>query len=80
MAESLLAHLYTRIKGSREDVATLALQYIISSSAKLNEAFNRYVDNAIYVDIPLNTSYSCQSVGENNERPDMSGADENGNE
>ncbi len=34
MAESLLAHLYSRIKGSQEDVATLSLQYIISSSAK----------------------------------------------
>ena len=37
MAESLLAHLYSRIKGSQEDVATVSLQYIISSSNSLTE-------------------------------------------
>lgn len=32
MSESLLAHLYTRISGSQEDVATVSLKYIIDSS------------------------------------------------
>ena len=51
MAESLLAHLYSRIKGSQEDIATLALQYIISSHDKLNEAFNRIIGDATKADI-----------------------------
>ncbi len=80
MAESLLAHLYSRIRGSQEDVATLSLQYIISSNEKLNEAYNRLICNAIKKDIGTDITYSCQSVGENSERPDMSGVDRNGKE
>lgn len=80
MAESLLAHLYSRIKGSQEDVATLSLQYIISSNSNLNEAFNRLICNALNEDIGTDITYSCQSVGENSERPDMSGVDKHGAE
>lgn len=80
MATSLLAHLYSRIKGSQEDVATISLQYIISSSDKLNIAFNQLVSSFLDVKINDEVSYSCQSVGDNNERPDMSGVDDNGNE
>ncbi|SEQ09008.1 PD-(D/E)XK nuclease superfamily protein [Lachnospiraceae bacterium RM5] len=80
MAESLLAHLYSRIRGSQEDVATLSLQYIISSNKKLNEAFNKMICDAIKLDIGTEITYSCQSTGENNERPDMSGLDEDGRE
>ena len=80
MAESLLAHLYSRIKGSQEDVATLSLQYIISSNSNLNEAFNRLICNALKEDIGTDITYSCQSVGENSERPDMSGVDKHGAE
>ena len=80
MAESLLAHLYSRIKGSQEDVATLSLQYIISVNEKLNEAFNRIIGDSAKVDIGTDITYSCQSVGENSERPDMSGVDRDGKE
>lgn len=80
MAESLLAHLYSGIKGSQEDVATLSLQYIISSNSNLNEAFNRLICNALNEDIGTDITYSCQSVGENSERPDMSGVDKHGAE
>ena len=80
MAESLLAHLYSRIKGSQEDVATLSLQYIISSNEKLNEAFNRIICDTTKTDIGTDITYSCQSVGENSERPDMSGVDKEGRE
>ena len=80
MAESLLAHLYSRIRGSQEDVATISLQYIISSNEKLNEAFNRIICDAAKVDIGTDVTYSCQSVGENSERPDMSGVDKDGKE
>jgi len=80
MADSLLAHLYSRIKGSQEDVATVSLQYIISSSAKLNEAFNMLLGDALSVQLDAGIMYSCQSVGDNNERTDMSGVDSDGKE
>ena len=80
MAESLLAHLYSRIKGSQEDVATISLQYILSLSPVLNEEFSRVIFNSIDQEIVPGIDYKCQSVGENLERPDISGVDEAGNE
>lgn len=80
MAESLLASLYSRIKGSQEDVATVSLQYILSSSEKLNTAYNRLLEDALKINIGSDVHYSCQSVGEEKERPDMAGVDSNGNE
>lgn len=80
MADSLLAHLYTRIKGSQEDVATMALQYIISSSSVLNAAFNKLISDSLMIQLEPDISYNCQSVGDNSERPDMSGVDKEGNE
>ena len=80
MAESLLASLYTRIRGSQEDVATVSLQYILSSSEKLNAAFNRLLSDSLKLDIGTDIRYSCQSVGDNKERPDMSGVNDDGNE
>lgn len=74
MAQSLLAHLYTRIKGSQEDVATLSLQYILSQSNDLNKAFTKQLEKALHTKLdPL--QYTCQSVGEKRERPDFSGVD-----
>ena len=80
MAESLLASLYSRIKGSQEDVATVSLQYILSSSEKLNAAFNRLLSDSLKMNIDSDVHYTCQSVGEDKERPDMSGVDSDGNE
>lgn len=80
MAESLLASLYSRIKGSQEDVATVSLQYILSSSEKLNSAYNRLMEDALKINIGSDIHYSCQSVGEDKERPDMAGVDSNGSE
>ena len=80
MAESLLASLYSRIKGSQEDVATASLQYILSSSEKLNLAFNKLLSDSLKMDIGGDIRYSCQLVGEDKERPDMSGVDADGNE
>lgn len=57
---SLLAHLYSRIKGSQEDVATLSLQYIISSSEELNAAFNRLISKSLDINIESDITYSCQ--------------------
>lgn len=80
MAESLLASLYSRIKGSQEDVATVSLQYILSSSEKLNQAYNKLMSDALKIDIGSDVRYSCQSVGEDKERPDMAGVNSDGNE
>ena len=80
MAHSLLAHLYSHIKGSQEDIATLSLQYLLSQSAALNEAFTSYVASILEINLGEKLKYSCQSVGENNERPDMAGANNEGKE
>ncbi len=80
MANSLLAHLYSRIRGSQEDVATLALQYIVSRSTSLNAEFSRILYNALKSNADYKLNYVCQSVGENGERPDIAGIDLNGRE
>ncbi len=80
MAESLLAHLYSRIKGSQEDVATYSLQYLISQSKALNNAFTFLVANALGVEIIDEIQYSCQVSGDEKERPDMAGTNESGQE
>lgn len=80
MAESLLAHLYSRIKGSQEDVATLSLQYILTLSPVLNESFSRLLFNSIRREYVAGIDYKCQSVGDKKERPDIAGIDTDGNE
>lgn len=75
MAQSLLAHLYTRIKGSQEDVATLSLHYLISQSMVLRKTYTDLISSALHIAIEGDLQYSCQSVGENLERPDMVGKD-----
>lgn len=80
MATSLLAHLYSHIKGSQEDVATLSLQYIVSRSAVLNQEFTRLLCNALHGVVHTVLNYVCQSVGENRERPDLAGIDATGKE
>lgn len=80
MAKSLLAHLYTRIKGSQEDIATVALHYLLTQSPALNSAFTRKIASVLKVDFDDTVQYSTQVTGENDERPDMTGVDENGKE
>lgn len=80
MAESLLAHLYSRISGSQEDVATVSLKYIINSSEALNAAFNKLLSDSLKIPLDPDIKYKDQSIGENLERPDMSGTDKNGKE
>lgn len=80
MVESLLAHLYSRIKGSQEDVATLSLQYILTLSSVLNESFSRLLFNSVKREYVAGIDYKCQSVGDNKERPDIAGIDSEGNE
>ncbi len=80
MRKSLLGHLYTHIRGSSEDVATMALQYLLTYYDSLQESFNDLLATKLCRTFDKNTSYECQSVGDDLERPDMSGTDDNGNE
>ena len=77
---ALLAHLYSHIRGSQEDIATYSLQYIIAASSELNHAFTRLVSEALHCDVPDTLNFVCQSVGDNQERPDMAGIDVDGKE
>lgn len=80
MALSLLAHLYTHIRGSQEDIATLSLQYIISQNKELNQAFTKHILNSLHVRYDGDLNYVCQAVGDKKERPDIAGFDANGRE
>lgn len=77
---ALLAHLYSHIRGSQEDVATYSLQYLLSSSDPLNQAFTQLVAEALHANLPATLNYTCQASGENQERPDVAGTDADGNE
>lgn len=80
MAKSLLAHLYTHIKGSQEDIATLSLQYILSQSNSLNKSFTKSVVDVLRINIDDTLQYQTQVTGDNDERPDMAGVDAKGKE
>ena len=45
---ALLAHLYSHIRGSQEDIATYSLQYILSASSELNRAFTHLVSESFH--------------------------------
>ena len=64
MAHSLLAHLYSRIRGSQEDVATISLQYLLSQSAELNKAFTTLIAAKLNVSLADRLQYKCQATGE----------------
>ncbi|MBE5844544.1 MAG: hypothetical protein E7302_10345 [Butyrivibrio sp.] len=80
MKQSLLGHLYSHIKGSAEDVATMSLQYIITYYESLNRVYNELMAHKLHCDLPSYIEYECQSIGDEYERPDMAGRDSNGNE
>ena len=80
MTLSLLAHLYSYIRGSQEDVATLSLQYILKQSPDLNAAFTRLVSKALQVEPGEEIHYVCQVKGDNKERPDIAGISDSGKE
>lgn len=80
MATSLLAHLYTHIRGSQEDIATLSLQYILSQSDALNRAFTKRIATNLNIELCNNIHYITQAVGQNKERPDLAGIGANGKE
>ncbi|MBE6775348.1 MAG: hypothetical protein E7543_04055 [Ruminococcaceae bacterium] len=80
MAKSLLAHLYTHIRGSQEDIATMSLQYLLMQSAELNKTFTKKVSKILHIDTDETLQYDTQVTGEDKERPDMVGVDSEGKE
>lgn len=80
MAHSLLAHMYSHIKGSQEDIATYSVEYIVSKSPKLNESFTGLLETALQTKIGESIHYSCQATGKQKERPDISGVNSDGKE
>jgi hypothetical protein len=77
---SLLAHLYSRIKGSPEDVATMSLCYILENSLSARKVFSNYLSTVAGVEPFPDLFFSTQVVGEDKERPDLVGVDQNNNE
>ena len=75
MAYSLLAHLFPRIKGSQEDVATYSLNYILDQSIILNEAFTKLVSSKLQIPLEKTLSYNCQDADSDFGRPDIAGYD-----
>lgn len=80
MAQSLLAHMYSHIRGSQEDIATYSLEYIISQSSELNDTFTKLLENSLHESLGSNIHYNCQATGKNKERPDISGVDSDSKE
>ena len=80
MANSLLAHLYSHIRGSQEDIATISLQYILSQSFELNRAFTNFISDVLNIKLTETIQYTCQQSGKNKERPDLSGINQYGKE
>lgn len=73
---ALLAHLHTHFREKPEDLATLSLQYILSQSPEVNQAFTRLLGESLHVTNLPTMDYVCQPIGKKKERPDMSGRDE----
>ena len=73
MAYSLLAHLYPRIKGSQEDVATFSLAYILEQSSELNKTFTRLISDKLGYDLKDPLHYTCQDADSTHGRPDIAG-------
>ena len=73
MSFSLLAHLYPRIKGSQEDIATYSLAYILEQSGVLNVSFTKLVFSRLHLESEDILSYHCQDADPEYGRPDIAG-------
>lgn len=69
---SLLGSLYSRIRGSQEDLATLSLTYILHSSEYARKAFSKYLTDKIGLPERKAIQFLNQSAGDKQERPDIS--------
>ncbi len=77
--QSLLGQFYNRIKGSQEDIASEGLTYILQNSPESRKVINQIIKNNTDLNFP-DLVFQTQDIGENKERPDISGKDEDGNE
>jgi len=77
--ESLLGQLYGRIKGSQEDIVSEGLSYILKRSMNSRTGISNLIKNECGFDIP-DLVYSTQNIGDNRERPDISGFDSDNKE
>ena len=75
MSYSLLAHLFPRIKGSQEDIATYSLSYILEQSPIMNETFTRLISKKACLTSMKALSYKCQDADSEFGRPDIAGYD-----
>jgi len=77
---SLLSHLYSRIKGSPEDVATMSLCYVLENSSSARQTFTSYLSSTLEIDSLPDLFFRTQVAGKNRERPDLVGFDGKFNE
>ena len=77
--KSLLGQFYHRIKGSQEDIASEGLTYILKKSVRARKAIDQMVRLSTGLEFS-DLSYRTQAVGDELERPDISGIDEDGQE
>lgn len=77
--ESLLGQFYSRIRGSQEDIASEGLVYILNRSKYASDALVTLANVECGVAFS-NLRFKTQVTGQNLERPDISGFDDNNNE
>lgn len=77
--KSLLGNFYSRIRGAQEDIASESLVYILNQSLESRNVIHRWIKKVTSLNL-TDLYYQTQTVGENNERPDISGMDESGKE
>ncbi|MGZ5243050.1 MAG: hypothetical protein ACXWEY_06695 [Bacteroidia bacterium] len=77
--QSLLGQFYSRIKGSQEDIASEGLTYILQRSKVARLAINKVIKSDCNLDFE-DISFTTQNIGDQLERPDISGYNLDGKE
>ncbi len=77
--KSLLGQFYSRIKGSQEDIASEGLTYILQNSQLARDTLYTIIQNACGLQFD-NLRFINQAIGENKDRPDISGFNTNNQE
>ena len=72
--KSLLGSFYGKIDGSQEDIASGGLVYVLNRSRAASAAVTNLAAHECGIDLPT-LVYSAQDVGDELERPDVSGRD-----
>lgn len=77
--KSLLGKFYYKIKGAPEDIASESLTYILNKSVKAKDSIKKLIKHETGLNIS-ELNYLNQKSGDDLERPDICGIDENGGE